>query len=637
MSITLTSLMQQRRDSAANWTANNPTLLNGELGYESDTGKWKVGDGSTAWTSLAYVAIPDSSGLIPIDQLLLPLGSASAPSLAFTGDVDSGLYSPGANQVALATNGTGRLFVDDSGRCHIGTNTSDHSYIQTIYGSTTGNRGAGTVYQNTTTGSDASNGFLIGNSTGSDAYVWNYENANTIFATNGTERLRITSDGKVGVGTSTPGSYLAKQLVVNTGATASEGITLVSNAASNSVIAFADGTSGNTRYRGLIDYSHATDSLVLSTAAVNALTIDSSQRVGIGTTSPGYKCDIDVTASALRLYSTTTDAQLVISSDDAANAKIEFGDESDNDRGAITYDNPNNALIFQANAAERMRIDSSGRLLVGTSSVAGDQTSAELVLQGASQGELYLSRGSTPANNGSGLGYINFTGGNGVDAAKIQAYSDGGTWANGSSHPSRLVFSTTADGASSPTERMRITSGGGILFNTVSLVDPATGTNNGLSINNDGFTGISMDNNSPLNLRRRLSDGPIVSFRRDTTLVGTISVTTTATAYNTSSDYRLKENVVSLTGAIDRVNQLQVHRFNFIADPSKTVDGFIAHEAQDVVPECVTGTKDEVDDEGNPVYQGIDQSKLVPLLTAALQEALTKIETLEARLTAAGI
>ena len=90
------------------------------------------------------------------------------------------------------------------------------------------------------------------------------------------------------------------------------------------------------------------------------ISLDSSGRVGIGTTSPAYKCDIDVTGSALRLNSTTTGAALVISSDDAANAKIEFGDESDNDRGAIIYDNPNNALIFQANAAERARIDSSG-------------------------------------------------------------------------------------------------------------------------------------------------------------------------------------------------------------------------------------------------------------------------------------
>jgi hypothetical protein len=72
----------------------------------------------------------------------------------------------------------------------------------------------------------------------------------------------------------------------------------------------------------------------------------------------------------------------------------------------------------------------------------------------------------------------------------------------------------------------------------------------------------------------------------------------------------------------------------FIADPDTTVDGFLAHEAQAIVPECVTGAKDAVDADGNPVYQGIDQSKLVPLLTAALQEAIAKIETLEAEVAA---
>ena len=123
-----------------------------------------------------------------------------------------------------------------------------------------------------------------------------------------------------------------------------------------------------------------------------------------------------------------------------------------------------------------------------------------------------------------------------------------------------------------------------------------------------------------------------IAFSNPNGIVGSISTNASATAYNTSSDYRLKENVVPLTGAADRINQLQVRRFNFIADPDKTVDGFIAHEAQTVVPECVTGTKDEVDNEGNPVYQGIDQSKLVPLLTAALQETIAKVEALEAEI-----
>jgi hypothetical protein len=105
-------------------------------------------------------------------------------------------------------------------------------------------------------------------------------------------------------------------------------------------------------------------------------------------------------------------------------------------------------------------------------------------------------------------------------------------------------------------------------------------------------------------------------------------------SFNTSSDHRLKEAVVDMTGAIDRVKALAPKRFQFIADPDTTVDGFIAHEAQAVVPEAVTGTKDEVDDDGNAVMQGIDQSKLVPLLTAALKESITKIETLETEMTA---
>jgi hypothetical protein len=117
--------------------------------------------------------------------------------------------------------------------------------------------------------------------------------------------------------------------------------------------------------------------------------------------------------------------------------------------------------------------------------------------------------------------------------------------------------------------------------------------------------------------------------------------------YNSGSDYRLKENVVDLTDAIDRVKQLNVYRFNFIDEPDRVVDGFIAHEAQEVVPEAVSGTKDAMqiqdiyDEEGNvigtqevPDYQGIDQAKLVPLLTAALQEAIAEIESLKARVEA---
>lgn len=138
-----------------------------------------------------------------------------------------------------------------------------------------------------------------------------------------------------------------------------------------------------------------------------------------------------------------------------------------------------------------------------------------------------------------------------------------------------------------------------------------------------------------IRLSRSGTDGAtMISFINTNGEVGGIDTSGTSTAYNTSSDARLKENVADMTGAIDRVKTLAPKRFNFIADADTTVDGFLAHEAQTVVPEAVTGTHNEVDEDGNPVMQGIDQSKLVPLLTGALKEAIAKIETLETKVAA---
>jgi len=178
---------------------------------------------------------------------------------------------------------------------------------------------------------------------------------------------------------------------------------------------------------------------------------------------------------------------------------------------------------------------------------------------------------------------------------------------------------------------------GSVYIDATTLVTPSriqignfslTGATAGLRINNSGVIQTSV---------ATASNAIHYQFYNPNGVVGSITTNGSATAFNTSSDYRLKENIVPLTGAADRLNQLQVHRFNFIADPDKTFDGFLAHEAQAIVPECVTGVKDEVDADGNPVYQGIDQSKLVPLLTAALQEALDRIADLEACVAVAGL
>ena len=133
-------------------------------------------------------------------------------------------------------------------------------------------------------------------------------------------------------------------------------------------------------------------------------------------------------------------------------------------------------------------------------------------------------------------------------------------------------------------------------------------------------------------LRSGTYSGGAMKFYSNTSNVGSVQINASSTSYNTTSDYRAKENIAPMENSIDRLKELKPCRFNFLVDPENTVDGFIAHETQEVVPEAITGEKDRLDYEGNPEYQGIDQSKLVPLLTAALKEAISKIEQLETRI-----
>ena len=182
-------------------------------------------------------------------------------------------------------------------------------------------------------------------------------------------------------------------------------------------------------------------------------------------------------------------------------------------------------------------------------------------------------------------------------------------------------------------ERMRIDGDGTVLVGTTdsnTYDNTSTSTGAGIALHGGGLISAARVNSTAAALNRIGTNGPLVDIRKDGSGVGNISVTSSATSYNSNSDYRLKEDIIEMDDSLERLKALKPCNFAWKADGSRT-DGFIAHEAQEVVPEAVTGTKDAVDDEGNPDYQGIDQSKLVPLLTKALQEALTKIETLEAR------
>ena len=199
-------------------------------------------------------------------------------------------------------------------------------------------------------------------------------------------------------------------------------------------------------------------------------------------------------------------------------------------------------------------------------------------------------------------------------------------------------------------ERMRIEDDGDVFFNTTdgslwNNTDAGSGwsflpTYGTVAAKTDRATGYS---NMYLNKTNTGtgSDERYLNFDWDATNHGTIKRNGSGISYNSNSDYRLKENIVSLTGGITRLKNLKPSRFNWKSIPNVTVDGFIAHEAQTVVPEAVDGVKDQVADDSNvdtengkPIYQKMDNAKLVPLLTAALQEAVAKIEVLETKVAA---
>ena len=276
------------------------------------------------------------------------------------------------------------------------------------------------------------------------------------------------------------------------------------------------------------------------------------------------------------------------------------------------------------NAESGVVIDSSGNLGLGTTSPTDYDNSADnLVVQGTGNTGITVATTNTASNTS-----IVFSDGTGSADAKFRGSVQ-------YIHNGDIMRLLTAS-----TERFRIKD---TAFRSVGQATDFTAT--GISLEQSSVGGRLYVG--------RATDDTVAEFHRSGTRVGTISVNSSNTSYNTSSDYRLKENVVSISDGITRLKTLKPSRFNFKVDKNTTVDGFIAHEVTPVVPEAITGTKDETQDilyteedtipsgkkvgdikETVPKYQGIDQSKLVPLLTAALQEAVAKIEVLETKVAA---
>lgn len=363
-------------------------------------------------------------------------------------------------------------------------------------------------------------------------------------------------------------------------------------------------------------------------ASANRFVIDGNGNTGIGISNGLEKFTVANTSSGIvGRFTNNTNQTLdlgVISGSGAA--------------GGVYYNNANSGYhAFQVGGTERMRISGSN-IGIGSS----DPLRQLHISNSSGNSEIAFTAGTS--------GYSSLLFGDGLSGADVYRgyiqyhHSD-----------NSMIFATNA------AECFRITNLGKLLLGTSSSLGgfhnastiQVTGPNQGISVTSSGA-----GSQSPVAVWQQNGSGYLQYFTAggSNTKVGEIYTNGSSTTYGTSSDYRLKENVTDISDGITRVKQLAPKRFNFIADAETTVDGFLAHEAQAVVPEAITGTKDQVevwadgdelpdgvsvgdnklDDDGKtiPVMQGIDQSKIVPLLVAALQEAIAKIETLETKVAA---
>ena len=799
--------MAQRKDTAANWTAANPILLSGEIGYETDTKKFKIGNGSTNWNSLAYLPIPDGSGNLTItgnleigstgsltfegstadgfettlavtnptadrtitlpdttgtvitsgdtgtvtstmladgtivdadvsataeiavsklangtanqvivtdganvswsddltlagnltvngttttintqdllvedkniiignvdtptdvtadgggitlkgatdktinwvdatdawtssERFSIPLGSTAAPSLTFTGDPNTGIYSPGADQVAISTGGSGRLFVDASGRVGVGSAPSVGNGIHATIN--TNNYGTALVLQNTnvngwaaemqflgitTTDTQAKIGALAtGPGSNSGALAFYTANAGSYL-----ERLRITSAGLVGIGTSSPGFPFQVKSTTNAH------VAIWDNGGIPQVLGVNDaGGSAQLRLAGQILSFTGNGG-----AGSEHMRLDASGRLGIGTTSVSKLLHLaanDGNAAILLARSNSgvgSLGQVGFSTVNGTVAGIDATSVTDSNNGALRFWTTGGSPQADVTSLfERCRLTADGKFLVGTSSSAsaGDSQYSKLQVRGNTSGNPQLGiisiqrdEAASAITTGEGIGEIVFTDNAGNTFAAVVCEADAN--AGSGDHPGRLTFSTTADGAASPTERMRIDSNGtlGVVCasNTDSLYvsnAAGAGTTRFLIRGRHGATGVY---------------GGTESF----VVYTNGNVQNTNNSYGAYSDIKLKENIVDANSQWDDLKALQVRKYNFKEGQTHTQIGLIAQEVELVSPGLVSESPDR-DAEGNDlgtVTKSVNYSVLYMKAVKALQEAMERIETLEAKVAA---
>jgi len=406
------------------------------------------------------------------------------------------------------------------------------------------------------------------------------------------ERMRIESSGKVGIGVDASDYWTNANNLVVGGLGAVSGITIATDGNLTGSLIFADGTGGGDNTRGGLQYNHSTDNMLFRVNNAEQMRLANSLLTFPSTGVSEIRGDIGSNKFAIGNMGDAS-SQMMVSS-----------------RGFITFNTSNTGSA--KDATERMRIDSSGNVAIGTDTP--DQTGygyKTLTIMGGTNagdsGTIELLAPSVDADD-QNYGILSF-GAGGTRTAMISANR------KAANNAANLRFWTAAGGAGIQ-ERMRITKEGQVFIRRT--VDYDSSNLYCLQVGD-----ASLDNHTPIvcTVATTAARNQIVFSNFSSNNVGQISTAGSATSYNTSSDYRLKEDLKDFAG-LDMVSKIPVYDFKWKTDESRSY-GVMAHELEEVLPQAVNGEKDAEE------MQSVDYSKIVPLLVKSIQELTAKVEMLE--------
>jgi|5_EtaG_2_1085323.scaffolds.fasta_scaffold02893_7 hypothetical protein len=558
----------------------------------------------------------------------LNMGDNDKIKIGAGGDLE--IYHDGAN--SYIANSTGNIYIaDTNGAVHIQAKLNEESIVCAADGAVTLYHDNSAKLATTATGVDVTgnisvpdNGAIrLGDSQdlliyhdGSDSYVQDVGTGGLILKSGSTMALKTPGDENMIHMTANAAVKLyydnsEKLATTATGVDVTGTLTATTLAGTLSTAAQPNITSVGT-------LTGFTSTGIDDNADATAITIDSSENVGFGETSPLGKIhakvsDTGASASAQGnlLVLEDTENGLSILSHTSGAGYINFGDSDDNDIGMIIYDHSANAMRFWTNTTERMRVESDGDVTVyGT---FGTNSSTAFASMG---GRIQFDTDYSDTQRGPNKIVLqedsSWIAGIGISNGATDFYTGGA-----------FTFRT---GTSLGTERMRLDSSGNLLVGK-----EITNTNtNGLTVSPNDFVSYtnsatdSGDRCMVLN-RHAVNAGDILSFRTQNADRGIISFNGSVMSYGGTSDYRLKENIKPMENGLERLNRLNPVSFNW-KDTGMNSEGFIAHEVQEVFADVVTGEKD------GKQMQTVDYGRITPLLVKAIQEQQAVIEDLKTRI-----